>query len=198
MPSATRDNSAPRTIRRRNRNGTHPEFNAPNRQVGFAPGYVLDDESEFELDVSGFGLQVSHFERIPDGISSSRDEPGEHAYLLRYHYRDRDHQPCHRTVFFLGGRPRIHFLHEDPRYPHSPIVDYKLIKRWSGQLLLHVSYPDITRDPIRTPFGTGRDISRPDYLVDIARLQLLPTHSCSSSSSGYTVLAFNSESECEN
>jgi hypothetical protein len=186
----------------RSHDGTRTTITPEGRQVIPAPGYFINDNNEFEIEVVGYSIRVTHFARVVGGIYVSTRRPALLAYQLMYSYRESETVTLSHTVFFLGGRPCLHFLCEDPRQNfQGPIVDYRLTERRNGRLLLRVSHPDATVDTSREPFGADRTVFEPDIFVDCLTRRRYPSTASSSSSSDsnsdsdYMVQAFNSDME---
>lgn len=143
-----------------------------------APGYIVEEGVTFELNVVGHDLHVSHFDRAIVG----NGEPQPVAYQLIYSYQAQHDTLHEHIIFFLGGKPQIHFLCEDNRFDGSPIVDYGLVQGLNA-VRLEVSHQDATQDESREPFGTGRSYHGPDFFVHV-NIQVQPRPSSPDSDIG--------------
>jgi hypothetical protein len=133
------------------------------------PLYNAATNPQFEIEVIGYDLRILHFAPIVGGLNLSNVGERQEAHHLMYRYRRRNgNQRCH-SLFFVGAKPSLHFLVEDCRYQNAPIIEYRLIKRRNGRLILNLVSHDATQDPHRIPFGSGHEIYAPDQFIYISR-----------------------------
>jgi hypothetical protein len=150
MPSFSRESRSSHHHHRH-----HPETQIPTHAIVDVMNppsiYYVQPEEEVEIEVIGHHFRISHFNRVESEINFHDLPERDEAYYLMYQYFMSPRSLFICSVYFVGGKPDIHILLQDDRYPSTPIPEYRIVSDETTHVpRLRLIHPDARRDPQRT------------------------------------------------